>query len=109
MIKQVYGEALGRSAVFKWHKGFACPRGAAKTTSHRFSTPSMLARSRTIRFPFLSLLERKATCALSSVSRRDRRCHKGSRMGPSCKYLSAVFPAAIPTLADLYTGQRQLF
>jgi hypothetical protein len=30
MIKQVYSEALGRSAVFKWHKGFACPRGAAK-------------------------------------------------------------------------------
>jgi hypothetical protein len=42
MIKQVYGEALGRSAVFKWHKGFACPREAAKTTGHRFATPSML-------------------------------------------------------------------
>jgi hypothetical protein len=41
MIKQAYGEAFGRSAVFKWHKGFACPRGAAKT-SHRFATPSML-------------------------------------------------------------------
>jgi hypothetical protein len=24
MIKQAYGEALGSSAVFKWHKGFAC-------------------------------------------------------------------------------------
>jgi intein-encoded DNA endonuclease-like protein len=42
MIKQAYGETLGRSAVLKWHKGFACPRGAAKTTSHRFATPSML-------------------------------------------------------------------
>jgi hypothetical protein len=42
MIKQAYGEALGRSAVFKWRKGFACPRGAAKTTGHRFATPSML-------------------------------------------------------------------
>jgi hypothetical protein len=42
MIKQVYGEALGRSAVFKWHKGFACPRGAGKITGHRFATPSML-------------------------------------------------------------------
>jgi hypothetical protein len=42
MIKQAYGEALGRSALFKWHKGFACPRGAAKTTGHRFATPSML-------------------------------------------------------------------
>jgi hypothetical protein len=37
MIKQVYGKALGRSAVFKWHKNFACPRGAAKTTGHRFA------------------------------------------------------------------------
>jgi hypothetical protein len=42
MIKQAYGEALGRSAVLKWHKGFACPRGAAKTTGHRFATPSRL-------------------------------------------------------------------
>jgi hypothetical protein len=42
MNKQAYGEALGCSAVFKWHKGFACPRGAAKTTGHRFATPSML-------------------------------------------------------------------
>jgi hypothetical protein len=42
MIKQAYGEALGLSAVFKWHKGFACPRGAAKTTGHHFATPSML-------------------------------------------------------------------
>jgi hypothetical protein len=37
MIEQAYGEALGCSAVFKWHKGFA-----AKTTGHRFATPSML-------------------------------------------------------------------
>jgi hypothetical protein len=42
MIKQAYGEAMGRSGVFKWHKGFAYPRGAAKTTGHRFATPSML-------------------------------------------------------------------
>jgi hypothetical protein len=42
MIKQAYGKALGRSAMFKWHKGFACPKGAAKTTGHRFATPSML-------------------------------------------------------------------
>jgi hypothetical protein len=106
MIKQAYSEALGRSAVFKWHKGFACPRGAAKTTGHRISTPSMLTGSRTMRFLFLSPLERKATWASYSVRRRDRRCHKGSRMGPTCKYLSAVFPAAIPTLADLHTIQQ---
>jgi hypothetical protein len=30
-------------------------------------------------------------------------------MEPSCKYLSAVFPAAVPTLADLHNGQRRLF
>jgi hypothetical protein len=42
MIKQAYDEALGRSAVFKWHEGFACPRGAAKTTGYCFATPSML-------------------------------------------------------------------
>jgi hypothetical protein len=43
LIKQAYGEeALGCSDVFKWHSGFACPRGAAKTTGHRFATPSML-------------------------------------------------------------------
>jgi hypothetical protein len=109
MIKQAYGEALGRSAVFKWHKVFACPRGAAKATGHRFATPSMLTWSRTMRFLFLSPLERKATWASISVGRRGRRCHKGSRMGPSCKYLSAVFPAAIPTLSDLHSGQWRLF
>jgi hypothetical protein len=42
MMKQAYGEALGRIAVFKWHKDFACPRGAAKITGQRFATPSML-------------------------------------------------------------------
>jgi hypothetical protein len=42
MIKQAYGEALGRSVVFLWHTSFACPRGAARTTGHRFATPSML-------------------------------------------------------------------
>jgi hypothetical protein len=42
MIKQAYGKALGLSAVFKWHKGFACPREADKTTGHSFATPSML-------------------------------------------------------------------
>jgi hypothetical protein len=38
-----------------------------------------------------------------------RLCHKGNRTRPSCKYFSAVFPAAIPTLADLHSGQRRLF
>jgi hypothetical protein len=109
MIKQTYGEALGCSAVFKWHKGFACPRGAAKTAGHRFATPSMLTWSRTMRFLFLSPLVRKATWASISDGRRDRCCHKGSCMGTSCKYLSAVFPAAIPTLEDLHRGQRWLF
>jgi hypothetical protein len=58
---------------------------------------------------FLSPLERKATWASISVSQGDNHCHKGSHMGPSCKYLSAVFSAAIPTLADLHSGKRQLF
>jgi hypothetical protein len=73
----------------------ACPRGAGKTTGHRFATPSPL--------------ERKAMWASISVSRGDCHCHKGSRMGPSCKCLSVVFPAAIPTLADLHSGQPRLF
>jgi hypothetical protein len=44
-----------------------------------------------------------------SVGWEDRRCHRGSHAEPSCKYLSAVFPAAIPTLADLCSGQQYLF
>jgi hypothetical protein len=40
MIKQTYGEAL--AVLCLWHKGFACPRGAAKTTGRRFATPSIL-------------------------------------------------------------------
>jgi hypothetical protein len=28
---------------------------------------------------------------------------------PSCKYLSAVFPTGIPTLADLHSDQGRLF
>jgi hypothetical protein len=35
--------------------------------------------------------------------------HKGSQVGPACKYLSAVFPTAIPTLADLHSSQQRLF
>jgi hypothetical protein len=95
--------------VFKWHKGFACPRGAAKTTGHRFATPSMLTWARTMWFLFLSPLERNIMWASISVGQRDRRCHKGSRMGPSCIYLSTVFPADIPKLADLHSGQWRLF
>jgi hypothetical protein len=34
---------------------------------------------------------------------------KKSYMGVASKYISAVFPAAIPTLADLHSGQRRLF
>jgi hypothetical protein len=40
---------------------------------------------------------------------RDHHCHKESCTELSCKYLSAVFPAAIPTLADMHSGQWQLF
>jgi hypothetical protein len=56
-------------------------------------------------FLIFSLLERKATWVPFSVGQVDRHFHKGSNMGPSCKYFSAVFPAAIPTLADLQRGQ----
>jgi hypothetical protein len=76
---------------------------------HRFATPSMLTWSRTMQFLFLSLLERKATWVSISVGQGDPHCHKGSRMGPYRKYLSAVFPTAIPMLADLHSGQRRLF
>jgi hypothetical protein len=60
-------------------------------------------------FLFLSLLERKATWESISVGQGDNYCHKGSRTGSSCKHLSAVFPAAISTLADLQKGEWQLF
>jgi hypothetical protein len=36
----------------------------------------------------LAPCERKATWASISVGRGDRHCHKGSRAGASCKYLS---------------------
>jgi hypothetical protein len=62
-----------------------------------------------MRFLFLSLLERKTMWASISVGQGDHHCHKGSRMEPSYKYLSAVFQAAIPTLADLQGGQQRLF
>jgi hypothetical protein len=34
MIKQVYSEALGRSAVFKWHKRFAQGRNSLEDDEH---------------------------------------------------------------------------
>jgi hypothetical protein len=86
-----------------------CPRGASKTTGHRSATPSILTWSRIMQFIFLSPLEKKAMWALISVSWGDCHCHKGNRTGPSCEYLSAVLPAAIPTLADLHSGQWRLF
>jgi hypothetical protein len=52
---------------------------------------------------------RKALWALISVSQGDCHCHKGRHAGPSCKYLSAVFPADMPTLANLHSGQQRLF
>jgi hypothetical protein len=52
---------------------------------------------------------KKATWASISVDRGDRHCHKGNRTGPFSIYLSAVFLAVIPTLADLHSYQRRLF
>jgi hypothetical protein len=110
MIKQAYGEALGRSAVFisgtkvlLVHEEL--PKQEVIVLPHHPCSLDLAPCD----FFFLFPLERKATWASISVGRRDRRCHKGSRMGPSCQYLSAVFPAAIPTLADLHSGQRRLF
>jgi hypothetical protein len=42
---------------------------------------------------------------------RPRRYHclKGNCKGPSNNYLTGVYPAAMPTLADLHSGQQQLF
>jgi hypothetical protein len=59
-------------------------------------------------FYFFPWLKKKATWALILVGRGDCHCHKGSCTRPSWKYLSAAFPAAIPTLADLHSGQQQL-
>jgi histone-lysine N-methyltransferase SETMAR len=39
-----------------------------------------------------------------SVLQGGRQCHKRCRMGISCQYVSAVFLAAIPMLADLHSG-----
>jgi hypothetical protein len=62
-----------------------------------------------MRFLFLSLLERKTMWVSISVSWEDLHCHKGSHMQPSCKYLSVVFPAALPMLTDLHSDWRRLF
>jgi hypothetical protein len=35
--------------------------------------------------------------------------HKGSHMGPSCKYLSKEFPAATQTLTDLCKDNGNYF
>lgn len=40
----------------------------------------------------------------SSQNKTSPSCHTV----PSCKFLSAMFPAAMPTLADWHSGQRQL-
>jgi hypothetical protein len=60
-------------------------------------------------FFFFSPHERKAIWASVSLDQGDYHCHRGNHMGPSCKYLSAVFPGAVPTLADLHISQWQLF
>jgi histone-lysine N-methyltransferase SETMAR len=54
---------------------------------------------------FLSLKEKLHEESIS-VGRGDRPCRKGSQAGPSCKYLSTVFPAATLTVADLYSSQQ---
>jgi hypothetical protein len=59
-------------------------------------------------FIFLSPLERKAMLALISAG-QDHHCHKESLTGPSCKYLSAVLPEAIPMLADIHSCLWQLY
>jgi hypothetical protein len=57
-----------------------------------------------MQFLFLSQLETKALRASISFS-QDHHCHNENRMGPSYKYLSALFPAPMPMLADLYSRQ----
>jgi hypothetical protein len=84
-----------------------------KTSSSAKNETNPLAKcfrwSCTMLFLFLSPLERKAMWVSISVDWGDHHWHKGSCTGPSCKYLSAVFPAAIPTLADLHSSQWWLF
>jgi hypothetical protein len=58
---------------------------------------------------FSFLAWKKSTWASVSVGWEDRHCHKESSTGPSCKYFSAFFPAAILTLADLHCRQWRLF
>jgi hypothetical protein len=93
-------------ATWQWPRTSlcACPRGAGKTTGHRFATPSILTWFSTMWFLSLSPLERKATWASISVGRGDRHCHKRSHTGPSWKYLSAVFPS----VSNSYTNIGRL-
>jgi hypothetical protein len=62
-----------------------------------------------MQFIFLSLFDRKAMCPSISDGQGDHHFHEGNRNGPSCKNLSAAFPATIPMLAHLHSSQQQLF
>jgi hypothetical protein len=105
MIKQAYGKALGSSAVFKWHKGLLAqeelPKQQVTVLPHH---PCSLDLAPCDFFFFPCLKEK--LCGRRFLSAEEIVAATRSRMGPSCKYLSVVFPAAIPTLADLHSGQR---
>jgi hypothetical protein len=58
-------------------------------------------------FFFFPHLKEKLLASIS-IGQGDHHCHKGSRMGPSCRYLSAVLPADMPTLAGLHSDRRRL-
>ena len=60
---------------------------------------------------FLSLSPHESTPTWAKISFgwRGHDCRNKSRMGTSCQHDSAVLSAAIPTLADMHSGQRQLF
>jgi hypothetical protein len=87
----------------------ACPKGPGKMTGHHFATNSILTWSCIMWFLSLLPFERKAKWPSISTG-WDHHCHKVNRAGPSYKHLSAVFPAAIPTLVGrLHSSQWQLF
>jgi hypothetical protein len=84
----------------------ACPRKGGKTTSRHFATPPYSPDLAPCDY-FFFLRLKEELCGID-FSQLRLMLHKGSHTGPSCKYLSAVFPAVIPTLADLHSSQQRL-
>ena len=85
-----------------------CLRRTCKATGDSFVTLFVLTRPRTMRF-FSFLARKQSYECIDLILPKKSRLSQEKPYRSSCQHLSAVLPAAMPTVAKVHNYQRRLF